>query len=103
MEDAQALPATTPKPSIPLAVFGAALVLLNLWIWVGNSNASYLIAAVSFAALTPGFYFSPIRFRRSFLANAEAIRTIKQPAWVTGSTIAGLALLFASLAVRWLG
>jgi len=103
MEDAQALPATPPKRSIPLAVLGAALVLLNLWIWAGNSNFSYFIAAVSFAALTPGFYFSPISFRRSCMANAEAIRTIKQPGWVAGSTIAGFALLFASLAVRWLG
>jgi hypothetical protein len=103
MDDTQALPATPPKPSIPLAVFGAAIVMLNLWIWSKSSDVSYLIAAVSFAALTPGFYFSPISFRKSFMANAEAIRTTKQPGWVAGSTITGFALLFASLAVRWLG
>jgi hypothetical protein len=53
--------------------------------------------------LTPGFYFSRISYRRSFIANAEAIRTTRQPGWVAGATITGLALLFASLAVRWLG
>lgn len=103
MGNAQALPATPPKPSIPLAILGAAIAVLNLWLWARSSEVSYLIAAVSFAALTPGFYFSPISFRKSFMANAEAIRTTKQPGWVAGSTIAGCALLFASLAVRWFG
>lgn len=103
MEDTQSLPATSPKPSISLAIFAVAIVVLNLYIWAKSSNVSYLIAAVSFAALTPGFYFSPISLRKSFMANAEAIRTTKQPGWVAGSTIAGFTLLFASLAVRWLG
>jgi hypothetical protein len=88
---------------MPLAILGAAIAVLNLWLWAKSSEVSYLIAAVSFAALTPGFYFSPISFRKSFMANAEAIRTSRQPGWVAGSTIAGFALLFASLAVRWLG
>lgn len=103
MGDAQALPATPSRPSMPLAILGAAIAVLNLWLWAKSSEVSYLIAAVSFAALTPGFYFSPISFRKSFMANAEVIRTSRQPGWVAGSTIAGFALLFASLAVRWLG
>jgi hypothetical protein len=103
MGDARAPPATPSKPSIPLAILGAAIVVLNLWIWAKSSEVLYLIAAVSFAALTPGFYFSPISFRKSFMANAQAIRATKQPGWVAGSTITGSALLFASLAVGWLG
>jgi hypothetical protein len=103
MGHAKALPATPPKPSIPLAMFGAAIAVLNLWLWARSSEVSYLIAAVSFSALTPGFHFSPISFRKSFMANAEAIRTTKQPGWVASLTITGFALLFASLAFRWIG
>ena len=102
MEDSQGLPPSPPSSSVALAVFAAAIVVLNLWTWVKSSDVSYLISAAAFAALAPGFYFSPIRFRKSFKANAEAIRTIKQPGWVTGSTLAGVALLLASLTLRWL-
>lgn len=90
---------STPRPSAALALAAIAIALLNLWAWIQSSNVAYLISAAAFAALAPGFYFSPISLRKSFKASAEAIRKLERPPW--GVTVGGLALLLAGLAVRW--
>ncbi|MET1081474.1 MAG: hypothetical protein ABWY12_00205 [Burkholderiales bacterium] len=100
MDSSREQPASARRPSLVLAL-AFAIVFLDFWVWNQTSSIAYLVSAAAFAALAASFCFSPISLRKSFTENAEAIRSVRQPSWVTGSGIFVLVLLFIGLAMRW--
>lgn len=80
-----------------LAMLGA---VSSAFAWVKLGHAYDLLAAISFVAIAPVWYLRPLPFTLP-IRQALKPRPEPLPQWATALTIVGLALLGASIVVRW--
>jgi hypothetical protein len=83
-----------------LGVFGAALAVGNLVLWIRTGDASYLAAACAFAAMTPAWYLLALSFTQPIGAELRRARAAGLPKWARTLSMVGAALLFVSVAIR---
>lgn len=73
----------------------AIATLVFLWSWVDSGMWVNLVSALGTAALVPAGYFSPVVWRGSLKANADAMLTVRPPAW--SSRLAGVGCVLVVL------